>query len=311
METNNIELLEAYMGGTLTPEEQLQVESRLKTDPAFKQDYEIYHLMLSAIAENRKRELKTFISKNVKVRPAPFFKVPTFYAAAAASVVLCLISYFVIYKKLNEQNISKNDIQDSKIGNQVSPGPDSTNPVADYNSQKGKTSDSVKSTNAKKAEDEKSIVALNDKDVLQRNSSGKNGENAGDNISSNPEDVKVVGDKMESDTFLDIARKIYIPKPKSYKTSREDSLTLITTGDTRKLEIQFWQSPINYTGYKFSKNLLIIYGNFDPALANFQELKDVVYMKYKKDYYKISFTETYTGMKKETDAKVIADLEKR
>ena len=100
METdNNIELLEAYVNGTLTPQQQVQVETRLGNDASFKNDYEMYQLMLSAISENRKTELKSFISKNVKVKPAPFFKTPTFYAAAAASVILCMISYFVVYYK--------------------------------------------------------------------------------------------------------------------------------------------------------------------------------------------------------------------
>ncbi len=309
METNNFELLDAYLNGTLSPDEQEMVEKRLRTDDAFKADYEIHQLMVTAITENRKAELKTFISKNVKVKSNPFFRSPTFYAAAAASVVLCVISYFVVYKKLAEQNtLAQNESTEVKQETPVSTVP------TDTAETKGSTASNVNSeptvaSNQNSNGTTQGIVALDDnKEQIDNRTAESVDNNSNGTMATNPDDIKVESDKMHLDTFLAIPRKIYIAKPKQYQTNANDLYTVVTTGDRLKLEVQFWQSPINYSGYKYAHGLLVIYGNFDPSLTSFQELKSIVYMKYKNDYYQIKANETYTSLYKETDAKVLADL---
>lgn len=309
METNNFELLDAYLNGTLSHDEQEMVEMKLRTDDAFKADYEIHQLMVTAITENRKAELKTFISKNVKVKSNPFFRSPTFYAAAAASVVLCVISYFVVYKKLAEQNtLAQKESTEVKQETPVSTVP------TDTAETKGSTASNVNSeptvaSNQNSNGTTQGIVALDDnKEQIDNRTAESVDNNSNGTMATNPDDIKVESDKMHLDTFLAIPRKIYIAKPKQYQTNANDLYTVVTTGDRLKLEVQFWQSPINYSGYKYAHGLLVIYGNFDPSLTSFQELKSIVYMKYKNDYYQIKANETYTSLYKETDAKVLADL---
>lgn len=308
METNNFELLDAYLNGTLSPDEQEVVEKRLRTDNAFKADYEIHQLMVAAITENRKAELKTYISKNVRVKSTPFFRTPTFYATAAASVVLCVISYFVIYKKLAEQNtVAQKEPTEVKHETPVSSVPADSDQAESSNASNVNTEPTATAPQKEKAT-EPSIIALEDNKDQLDNRTGNADNNSNGSMASNPDDVKVESDKMHLDTFLAIPRKIYIAKPKQYQTNANDLYTVITTGDRLKLEVQFWQSPINYSGYKYAHGLLVIYGNFDPALTSFQELKSIVYMKYKNDYYQIKANETYTSLYKETDTKVLADL---
>ncbi len=311
METNNIELIEAFLNGTVTADQQTQVETRLHLDEEFKQDYEMYQLMVTAITETRKSELKTFISKNVKVKPAPFFRTPTFYAAAAASVVLCLISYFVIFKKLKEQNlVAQNNTENTNSETKNTPNSDTIKMVDDHTTSQNTAVKEVAEPPVTNTTEPADInPKINDKEQLQNRTSKKDDGVKVDDVAASPDDVSVESDKMQLDTFLFISRKIYIAKPKQYQTNPSDLYAVITTGDKLKLEVQFWKSPINYSGYKFHKNLLVVYGNFDPANASYQELKDVVYMKYKNDYYKMTPTQVYTTLKKETDSKIIADLE--
>jgi len=314
METNNFELFDSYMRGMLSQEELLQVESKLRIDEDFQHDYELYQLMVTAIAENRKSELKTFISNNIKVKPVPFFKTPAFFATAAASIALCILSYFVIYKKLVEQNIlaQQEEIR-SKFEVAHTPMPDSIGSLA----EKGGSLVVQKETATNNKEDQpKQNSTVNIKEAQpellyttnEKQDNQAQALNESDAVAT-ADNIKVVGDDMLFDTFLSIPRKIYIAKPEQYKSSVNDLYTVVVAGDKLRLEVQFWHSPINYNGYRLHHNLLVIYGNFDPLQASFQELKDVIFMKYKNEYYKLEATENYTSMKKETDAKRIADLD--
>jgi hypothetical protein len=304
MESNNIELIEAYLNGSLTPTEQELVEKRLRTEDAFKEDYEMYQLMVGAITENRKAELKTFIRQNAKVKPAPFFKTPTFYAAAAASVVFGILGYFVIYQQLDEQKSTAQQQEPTPEktaqNNTTDPGENITTTTYD--------STSNKAPKTPKEKEDGDIVAFRDKDELKTDRDRESNSGV-DDMSGKGDDVKVEKDRMKADTFLFVPQKIYVAKPKQYQTSPTDLYEVVVAGNARKIEVQCWESPINYSGYHLQKDLLMIYGNYDISKASFQVLKNILYMKYKNDYYRLTANEAFAPLKKETDAKVIADLE--
>jgi len=306
MEPANIDLLDAYISGTLNPEQAQSFQSRLQTDEKFRQEYEIYQAMISAIRENRKSELKSYISKNARLRPIQFYKTPTFYAAAAASVVLCIVGFFVISKQLSRQAISSQNVNKpvEQYASNDKPEP-GKNP-----SEHSKTMENNKS-NGSSMESDNGMVAIREKDEIKRNSAIEDSPEKETGMASNVDEIKVEGDKMVTDSFLWIPRKIYIPKPKHLKLTADDSMSLVIAGDKRKLEIQFWISPINYSGYHLDKNILMIYGNYMPEQASFQELNGVIYMKYQNDYYIIAQNDSYAPLKKEINTKILEDLENK
>ena len=67
--------------------------------------------------------------------------------------------------------------------------------------------------------------------------------------------------------------------------------------------VEFWVSPINYRGYKMSKNKLIIYGIEEPDAVKLYRLNDALFMKYHNEYYRLSNTFEYIPYQrmKETD----------
>jgi len=67
--------------------------------------------------------------------------------------------------------------------------------------------------------------------------------------------------------------------------------------------VEFWVSPINYHGYKMSKNKLIIYGIEEPDAVKLIRLNDALFMKYHNEYYRLTNTFEYIPYQKlkETD----------
>jgi hypothetical protein len=78
----------------------------------------------------------------------------------------------------------------------------------------------------------------------------------------------------------------------------------ITNNDTKKLDsvlvddkygnnsaavfrVEFWKSPINFTGYKLQGNKLIVFGIFDYKSLELMMVKGELYMKYLDRYYQL------------------------
>lgn len=74
------------------------------------------------------------------------------------------------------------------------------------------------------------------------------------------------------------------------------------------LKVEFWQSPINYKGYKMTKNKIILFGiNPDEPLKLFHT-GDVLLMKQNQNYFKLYFTDEFKQFEKITDELLIAKL---
>lgn len=99
----------------------------------------------------------------------------------------------------------------------------------------------------------------------------------------------------------------------SVHISPEDSLlnkmNSIKTG-TRpvSIEVEIWQSPIQYKGYKMGKNKLVVYG-IDPSqdILLF-DLNDYVLLQSGQQYYRLEKTSEFKNLRKFNDQTVIARL---
>jgi hypothetical protein len=309
MKPENIELFDAYLDGVMSPDQRKDMEQRILTEPGLKEELELHRMMLAAIQENRRHELKTFISKNVKIKPAPFFKSYAFYSAAAASVVFCIIGYFVLFKKLEQNQTAQNGPSKQQV--EQSYKADSSSPVAAQSPSEDKspvTNDPAVPDKA--AEHKKGEKNLADNGGLKTNDVSKDADQKmATDMSSNPDNVTVATDQMVLDTFLSVDRRVYMRKPKQYQTRPDDTYAVITTNDKRNLEVQYWKSPVNYNGYKLTKNSLTLYGNYDASKISFQELNNILFMKYNNAYYRLSPGDNFVSLARETDARIIADLD--
>lgn len=73
-------------------------------------------------------------------------------------------------------------------------------------------------------------------------------------------------------------------------------------------KVEFWQSPINYKGYKMTKNKIILFGiNSDDNIKLFHS-DDAIFLKQNQNYFKLYFTDDFKQFEKVTDTSVIAKL---
>lgn len=73
-------------------------------------------------------------------------------------------------------------------------------------------------------------------------------------------------------------------------------------------KVEFWQSPINYRGYKMTKNKIVLFGISPEEALKFFHMDDAIFMKQNNGYVKLYFTDEFKQFEKVTDTSVIAKL---
>ncbi|HRY32728.1 MAG TPA: hypothetical protein P5531_07145 [Bacteroidales bacterium] len=53
------------------------------------------------------------------------------------------------------------------------------------------------------------------------------------------------------------------------------------------MRIEFWKSPVNYTGYKMSNNKIILFGNFDPDQISLELVNHKILLHYKNNTFNL------------------------
>jgi len=72
--------------------------------------------------------------------------------------------------------------------------------------------------------------------------------------------------------------------------------------------VEFWESPINYRGYKMTKNKIILFGiNQNEEIKLFQ-LDGKIIMSQNKNYYSLHFTDNFKQFEKITSPSVLSKI---
>lgn len=101
------------------------------------------------------------------------------------------------------------------------------------------------------------------------------------------------------------------PDPTNSSDSLLEKISGIKDGKKNiiaSFKVEFWQSPINYKGYKMTKNKIVLFG-IDPEDAiKFFHADDAIFVKQNQNFFKLYFTDEFKQFEKVTDASVIAKL---
>lgn len=138
-------------------------------------------------------------------------------------------------------------------------------------------------------------------DKTKRNS---NNNSQTDTISDNyANDTNTVISEGNNDIVIAkdeyLATRLIEVKGFNRNNSKDNKLDSILINDKTKanytniIKTEFWRSPINYKGYKFINNNLILFGiyDFDEVILEFSANK--LYMNYKNNYFYIEKTSNF------------------
>lgn len=114
---------------------------------------------------------------------------------------------------------------------------------------------------------------------------------------------------LRKDELLEI--KIYEITNLQQKDSNSDSLIEKISGIKNQknmmtsFKVEFWQSPINYKGYKMSKNKVVLFGINPYDEIKFFYYEEGIIMKQNQNYFRLYFTDEYKQFEKIADLAVI------
>ena len=93
--------------------------------------------------------------------------------------------------------------------------------------------------------------------------------------------------------------KITFQLEMSDKRKKDQYLDSLLIDDRSQLKgqnsivVEFWNSPVNYKGYKMSKSKLILFGLQPISDILIKQIESVVYMKYGAKIYKLIITDDF------------------
>lgn len=127
-------------------------------------------------------------------------------------------------------------------------------------------------------------------------------------LTENGEEIVVKKDELLSTKSLEVIN-ISVP-PKSAKDSLLQQVSGVREESKTAFKVEFWQSPINYKGYKLSHNKLVLYGiNSTDPFSIFQVDGDL-YLKHINNVYKLHYSNDFTQFEKVNDLALITKLNK-
>jgi len=297
-------LIDAYLEGKLSGLELQSFMERLDADPAFRGRVSLQNLIVEGIQKSADKELRNKLLASVAYRKP---RIP---------LGLKLIFTFLFVT-----------ISGIVIWNYIGPDPDSGKiylltfswlPHAGGD-RSGKKDDLAnaddkqsKSMKAKSERKEPSGIAEREKEK-----STEQNQDLKDTVVSDEsvhQEVVVKQDQLLITVSLEILEDTLSLKNRSKEM--HDKETTLSSGVLEKLGpaaglgppemnssghelaellVEFWVSPVNYRGYKFHRNKLILFGIAEPDMVRLIREDGVLYMKYVNDFYRLDPAEDYTS----------------
>jgi hypothetical protein len=216
---------------------------------------------------------------------------------AGAFFILKLDDYF------KELNLYK------KVSQTFTPAKDNStleqNPIVEK--QKKNNSKTIKKANTKDSSDVKpapDLSILSDTSKVMRTDSLNASFTA-------TEDIIVKKDELLATKTMEV----FNMNPTANKPSGKDSLLQKVSGisDERStgkqmFNVEFWQSPLNYKGYKMSKYKIVVYGIASAEGLKLYKLDDLIYLKFMSNVYKLDYSGEFKPYERITDEQIINRL---
>ena len=127
---------------------------------------------------------------------------------------------------------------------------------------------------------------------------------------SSSEEIIVKKDELLSTRFVNIND---LNEKEDRSKLMKDSLLVDLSGvqENKKAGtylVEFWQSPLNYRGYKMAKNKIVLFGINQPEDVKIYQLEDQIYMKYLDKVYRVVLTNEFEQLEMVADEYVLMQI---
>ncbi len=306
-----------YLNGELTGIELDQFSERMNQDKSFKEEVNFQKLLHLGILFSKEEDLKKKVVEKIRFRkpkiPFALKLIVTFLIVTGMGITLWFYvgpdssirnkgNSFLTFLSKGKKSEKKNE--DSK------------------NNQANATEHS--SGNVKQQAEEPSDGTSPDQSSPE--GAAKDGESQGeqnqppaDSVSqskSEDDDIVIKKEKLLISALVPVIEKP-IPDSKLADASQNSSLTQDAVQKLNpsagvpeeekavsNYQVEFWISPINYHGYKMSRNKLIIYGIDEPDALKLYRLNDALFMKYGNEFFHLVTTFEYIPYQRLKDSDV-------
>lgn len=121
------------------------------------------------------------------------------------------------------------------------------------------------------------------------------------------EDMKI---KVATDELLSVKsiKIIKIGDNFSAKDSMAANLANVDESNSNLYIVEFWKTPLNSKGYRFSKNKIMLYGFLDFSDIVLYELDNSHYLKVSNQIYKLTYGGDFKQLERVSDSGLIARL---
>ena len=117
-----------------------------------------------------------------------------------------------------------------------------------------------------------------------------------DSSDSDDEEVKS-GGSLAGQTAMKLNPAASLPGPEN-------------NGAGNEVAIEIWKSPVNYNGYSFRNNKIILYGKEETDWVKLLSLNDELYMEYGPDFFKIDHSEGFLPYSVVNNQAIITQLKR-
>lgn len=288
-------LIDRYLNGELSGIELDNFQNHMQRDAQFNQQVNFQNLLRSGIISSKEEELKKKILEKINFRksrvPFSLKLIVTFLIVTGAGITLWFYvgtesstqqKRFFIFPFSAKEKEKKEDRKTTESKNKTI-------------REEGTSSGNEQKENQNS--DERNVSAGGNSEMQTTQ------QPAGDSLSQASEEDKgivIKKDKLLISATLQINERSF-PDIKSTDT-RNDNAPLTQEAaqklnpeagipDEEKITsdvvVEFWVSPINYKGYKMSRNKLILFGIEEPDAVKLFRLNDFLYMKYGNEFYRL------------------------
>lgn len=126
-------------------------------------------------------------------------------------------------------------------------------------------------------------------------------------IQNKEEEIIVKKDELIVVKTIDI---MLIDEEKNNNAKKDrDSLLAEVSGvspslDKLNIQVEYWQSPLNYKGYKMSKNKIVVYGLNQEDFLKLVRYKNEMYLQNPSGLYKLEYTSDFRSFEKASSAAI-------